>query len=131
MRRLASSPPRRGGMETIRGLDKSISGDGNFYIAPGRSFNRHSSACSSANAGTTATGGRGLLAGRIAGGAGIAGLPALALHLMPGRVTGGTRLAERRAMLLHPLAGRLPLGRALSMAGGGGRNQQSRRRGNR
>src|SRR5262245_4982338 len=46
-------------------------------------------------------------------------------------ITGGTRLAERRAMLLHPLAGRVPLGRALSMAGCGGRNQQSRRRGNR
>src|SRR5260221_8477737 len=72
-----------------------------------------------------------LMAGRVAGGAGLAGFAALALHLMAGRVAGGSGLARHRAMLLHALAGRVPLGRAFGMADRGGRDQQTRGRGNR
>src|SRR5207249_1460872 len=88
----------------------------------------------SARAGTASTGGSGLLAGRITGGSGIAALAALLLHLMPGRVAGSARLAGYRPMLLHPLmhplTRRVPLGGALSMADRGGRDQQTRGRGN-
>ena len=151
MRRLASSRPRRCGMETIRGLDNQISASARLHMGMLRnraSRTREGTAARSlsmfpatlrlsarrrsrsARAGTASTGGSGLLAGRIAGGSGMTGLAALALHLMPGRIAGGAGLAGHRAMLLHPLTRCVPLGGALSMADRGGRDQQTRGRGN-
>src|SRR5258707_12345534 len=94
------------------------------------SFGATASASTDARSAATGRAGR-LMAGRVAGGAGLAGFAALALHLMAGRVAGGSGLARHRAMLLHALAGRVPLGRAFGMADRGGRDQQTRGRGNR
>src|SRR5262245_4593899 len=68
-------------------------------------------------------GGAILLAGRIAGGAGLSGLAALVLHLVAGRIAGCAGLAGRRALVLHALARRLILGRALRVERAGSEQQ--------
>src|SRR5262249_11863034 len=130
MRRVASSRPRRWGMDTIRGLDNSRPPRLRAFIwgtpCVRASHTKRGIAtaiplgleCDArplagvaaiairvAIAHAAPAGGFGRLpAGRVAGGAGMAGPAALFLHLMTRGVTGCAGMAGQRAPVLHSLA---------------------------
>src|SRR5262245_3808256 len=128
MRRVASSRPRRCGMDTIRGLDNSslhgcersydIMRSCQPYEKRDRGDPSVSRACARSLTGVAAitigvaiahatpAGGFGRLpAGRIAGGTGLARLAALLVHALTGGITGCSGMAGPRAPVLHALAG--------------------------
>src|SRR6266545_227434 len=109
MRRAASSRPRRCGIDTMSGLDnwnlhQCASHMGHAEPSRQRHEERAAVPVATAHA-APARRARLLMAGRVAGGAGLAGSAALLLHLMSGRVAGGAGLALHRAAVLHLLVG--------------------------
>src|SRR5215472_9455570 len=154
MRRVASSRPRRWGMDTIRGLDtlslrgcKHSYGDAMHSCQPydppyekrdrgARSplgLERDARPLASVAAiairvaiahAAPAGGFRPLPAGRVARSAGMAGPAALFLHLMTRGITGCAGMAGQRPPVLHALAGCAVLRRALRVAERGRADQQ-------
>src|SRR5215472_14596347 len=142
MRRVASSRPRRWGMDTMRGLDTlSLRGCKRSYGDAMRSCQPYDPPYEKRDRGARSPLGlerdtrplagvaaiairvaiahaapAGGFAGRVARSAGMAGPAALFLHLMTRGVTGCAGMAGQRAPVLHALAGCAILRRALRVA---------------